>query len=83
MVMAYHLYTSFLHMHLFCRFFHNTRLFPQEVACHLVAPDYETDLRYWEFGNVYATPHFEGFMALPVFLLDIDDLEESSDEEEG
>ncbi|KAI5658195.1 hypothetical protein M9H77_26988 [Catharanthus roseus] len=36
----------------------------------------------WGFGIVYSTPQFDGFIALPVFLQDIEDLEESSNEED-
>lgn len=45
--------------------------------------DYKISLRYWEFGNVFSTPHFFGFMAWLSFLLDITDLEELLNEQEG
>lgn len=56
-------------------------MFPQELSFHLAAPDFETGLWYREFGNVYATPHFDRFMVLLAFLLDNSDLYESSNEE--
>ncbi|KAI5672180.1 hypothetical protein M9H77_12544 [Catharanthus roseus] len=54
--------------------------FPYKVDCHLVAPDAETRMSYWGFGIVYSTPQFDGFIVLPAFLIEIDELEESSDE---
>lgn len=80
-VMIYHLYMPFAHMCVFCYFFHTVQSFPQEIDCHLVAPDTETELRFQGFGILYSTPLFDGFLTLPAFLLDIEDLEESSNEE--
>lgn len=80
-MMTYHLYTSFAHMHVFWCFFH-TQEFPYKVNSHFMAPDIEIGMRYWGFGIEYSTPQFDGHMVLPAFLMDIEDSEESSDEEE-
>ncbi|KAI5649061.1 hypothetical protein M9H77_35066 [Catharanthus roseus] len=57
--------------------------FPHEVDSHLVAPDAETALWYWSFGVMCSIPQFDGFIVLVVFLIDINELEESSNEEDG
>lgn len=47
-----------------------------------MALDVEIGMRYRRCGIVYLTPQFDGFIALPVLLMDIDDLEESFDEKD-
>ncbi|KAI5656632.1 hypothetical protein M9H77_25425 [Catharanthus roseus] len=58
------------------------QVFPHEVDYHLVAPDAETGMQYRSFGVVCYTSQFDGFIALPMFLTDINELEESSDEKD-
>lgn len=57
-------------------------MFPHEVDCHLVAPNAKTSMRYRGFGIMYSTSQFDGYIALPAFLMHINELEESSNEED-
>lgn len=82
-VVKYHLYVRFAHIRMFRHFFHTAQAFPHEVDSHMVAPATESALWYWSFGVMCSIPQFDGFIVLVVFLIDINELEESSDEEDG
>lgn len=82
-MVTYHLYALFAHIYLFRRFFHAARAFPHKIVCHPVAPYAEIGMRYRGFGMVYSISQFDSFIVLPPFLMEINELEESSAEEDG